>query len=51
MVSGIIIAFVLQVFGFDEVVIQCAKELLNVEITSATYYVLFALVGFLREGF
>ncbi|MBC7088059.1 MAG: hypothetical protein H5T96_06165 [Tissierellales bacterium] len=42
---GIFVAWILSFFGVDSMIIQGLYELFNIEITSAGYYTLFALIG------
>ncbi len=42
---GILVAWILSFFGIDSMIIQGLNELFKIEITSAGYYTLFALIG------
>ena len=42
---GIFVAWILSFFGIDSMIIQGLNELFKLEITSAGYYTLFALIG------
>ncbi|MEH6944121.1 hypothetical protein [Bacillus sp. JJ722] len=44
-VSFIIIAWVLSWFKFEQIFIQAFKELFSKEISTASYYFLFACIG------
>ena len=45
MICALILAWLLTLFGFDEICITAMKELFSVEITTATYYFVFAMAG------
>jgi hypothetical protein len=47
LLAGLLVAWVLTLFQFDEIFTTSAKELFNIEITIASYYMIFAAVGFL----
>ncbi len=45
MLGMLFLAWFLSLFGFDEICVTAIKELFNYEITTATYYFVFAIVG------
>ncbi|WOV83684.1 hypothetical protein PGH26_12455 [Sporosarcina jeotgali] len=45
----LIIAWLLTLFSFEQLVIQAFKELFGKEITKATYYFLFLAIGIFGE--
>jgi heme/copper-type cytochrome/quinol oxidase subunit 4 len=42
---GLILAIFLTLFDFNNVVVKAFKELFNKEITTSSYYFIFALIG------
>lgn len=47
--GGLIIAFILALFGFDDMVIEVAQDFSPIKLTSSHYYVAAALIGVLCE--
>lgn len=47
MICALILAWILTLFGFDEICITAMKELFSIEITKATYYFVFAILGWI----
>lgn len=45
MISYLILAWILTLFNFDEIFINAMKELFDADITIATYYFVFAILG------
>ncbi|MCR4362003.1 hypothetical protein NUG13_11760 [Bacillus subtilis] len=45
MVFALLGGWILSLFGFDTVVIDGAKELFHISITTAGYYLIFAILG------
>lgn len=45
----LIIAWFLTLFGFEKLIIQAFKELFNKDITIASYYFLFLIIGVFGE--
>ncbi|REB05157.1 hypothetical protein DVB69_15440 [Sporosarcina sp. BI001-red] len=45
----LIIAWILTLFNFEQLVIQAFKELFGKDITKATYYFLFLVIGIFGE--
>lgn len=45
----LIIAWILTLFSFEQLVIQAFKELFGKDITKATYYFLFLAIGIFGE--
>ncbi len=43
--SGLFVAFIASLFGFDHFFIQSFHEIFNKQISVATYYVIFAILG------
>ncbi|MEE5181066.1 hypothetical protein JDW21_19485 [Bacillus subtilis] len=41
--------WILNLFGFDNLVIDGAKELFHINITTTGYYLIFAIVGLLKS--
>lgn len=48
-VTFLIIAWILTLFNFEKLVIQAFKELFGKDITQATYYFLFLVIGIFGE--
>lgn len=48
-VTFLIIAWILNWFKFEKLIIQAFKELFNKDITKASYYFLFFCIGILGE--
>lgn len=44
--SGLLVAWIFSLFGFDNMVVEMFQQF-GFEVTSATYYVLFAILGLL----
>jgi hypothetical protein len=49
-IEGLLAAWILNLFGFGELFIKGMNEWSDLDITTAGYYVFFALVGLLFEG-
>nr|DAJ60318.1 MAG TPA: hypothetical protein [Caudoviricetes sp.] len=49
-ICGLIVAWILSLFGFTEMTIDMFHQF-GVEITTSTYYVLFAILGILTIHF
>ena len=49
MIGGLIIAWILSLFNFDEVCITAMQELFSIEISVATYYFIFAVLGWIFD--
>ena len=49
-ISGLIVAWILTLFGFAEMTIDMFHQF-GVEITTSTYYMLFAILGILTIHF
>lgn len=47
-VGALILAWFLALFGFDNLIIEGAKELFDVDITMTGYYFIFAVIGILK---
>lgn len=45
LIDGLIIAFILSLFGFDDIVVGCLYEWFGVTVSSNSYYMLFAILG------
>lgn len=45
MVLTLILAWFLQLFGFGDIFIQALNELFNINISLASYYFIFAIIG------
>ena len=45
LLNGLIVGWILAVFGFEPVAINSFKELFNIVLTTDTYYFIFALIG------
>jgi len=45
LVGGLLTGWILSLFGFDDVVVRGMHELFSLEITDATYYLMFAVAG------
>ena len=41
----LLIAWILTLFSFEKIIIQAFKELFNKDITNASYYFLFLMIG------
>lgn len=50
-VAGLIIAWILSLFGVDIMFCDFIKETLSKEVSIATYYVLFAVIGMISGLF
>ena len=50
-VEGLIVAWFLSLFNVDNIIINSAKEVLNITISNSTYYMLFALIGLISAIF
>lgn len=50
-IAGLIVAWILSLFGIDHLVINSAKELLNANNSISTYYIIFAIIGLLGGAF
>lgn len=48
-IGGLIIAWILSWFGIDNIIIRGVNELFDIEISTAGYYVLFAIVGLITR--
>ena len=48
--GGLIVAFILSLFGFDHLFIDVIKQF-GYEISLSTYYVLFIIIGFIGGAF
>lgn len=44
-ISGLIVAWILSLFGVDQMLIEVIQPFTNVILTSSHYYILFALIG------
>lgn len=49
-IGGIIVAWFLTLFNVDHYCIQAAKELLHADISVATYYIVFGIIGAITGG-
>ena len=47
LVVGLIVGWVVSLFGGDQLIIQGVEELTNNSISSAGYYTIFAIIGLL----
>lgn len=45
LVGGLLTGWFLSLFHFDDIVVQGMREVFNMEISDATYYLMFAVVG------
>lgn len=50
-ISGLIVAWILSLFHVDNMVINSAREVLQVGISVSTYYIVFALIGAIGGAF
>jgi hypothetical protein len=48
-ITFIFIGWILNLFKFEQLIIQAFKELFNKDITKATYYFMFLCVGIFGE--
>jgi len=46
-ISGLIIAWILTLFNFDEICIEFFSNHFNIKFTLATYYMSFVMLGFI----
>lgn len=44
-ISGLIVAWILSLFGVDQMVITSLNEVFSVSISVSTYYMAFGLIG------
>jgi hypothetical protein len=49
MLGGLLIAWILTLFNFDNVFIGAMKELFNLSITIYSYYFIFGMLGFILK--
>lgn len=49
LISGLLVGWVLTIFGFDEILLGFTKEMFNMSLSINTYYMLFAMLGILAE--
>lgn len=49
LINGLIVAFILWLFGIDNIIINGINELINVQITINGYYVIFCILGVLSK--
>lgn len=45
MIGGLLLAWILNIFGFGQIVITAMKELFDIDISMAAYYFIFAIIG------
>jgi Co/Zn/Cd efflux system component len=45
LLNALITAWILALFTFDKICITALKELFNINITTNTYYFIFAIIG------
>lgn len=45
LLNGLLIGWILLIFGFEPVAINGFKELFNIVLTTNTYYFVFGLIG------
>jgi hypothetical protein len=50
-VGGLIVAWILSLFGVDSMIITSAKEICNITMSISTYYISFALIGLIGGAF
>jgi hypothetical protein len=50
-VGGLIVAWILSLFGVDSMIITSAKEMCNITMSISTYYISFALIGLIGGAF
>lgn len=48
--SGLLVAWIFSLFGFDDMVLEMFKQF-GFEVTTTTYYVLFAILGLLTTRY
>ncbi len=47
LIVGLIVGWIVSLFGGDQLIIKGVEELTNNSITSAGYYTIFAIIGLL----
>lgn len=50
-ISGLIVAFILSLFSVDTMIIQVIQEIFSKDISTATYYIGFGLIGLIGGAF
>jgi len=50
-IYGLVVAFILTLFGFDNIFIKGVSGFSKMEITTSHYYLAFAILGILGEFF
>jgi hypothetical protein len=50
LIGGLLLAFFLSMFGFDNICVDFVKEIFNKTITNSTYYMVFAILGIIFGG-